>query len=226
MESLDLDKVMSKIDDKKLQEIADLLDELSTVNETLDKLREMKESGTLDALINFSYGLKSLRDLLNEDAVRNLSRYASNLLEFASSVDDETVQSWKRMASDIRVVEKLLARLNELNNNGTLDTLLEMAYWLKSLRDLLNEDAVRNLSEKVSSLLEVSSEMSELLKQGWLSKLNEVLSSQEIRDAVKDPPRVGLSGLIRMLSDPDVQKGMGIAMSILKAIGKRTGQQS
>jgi|ECHhosMinimDraft_1075155.scaffolds.fasta_scaffold02039_3 Uncharacterized conserved protein len=224
MESLDLDKVMSKIDDKKLQEIADLLDELSTVNETLDKLRDMKESGTLDALVNLSYGLKSLRDLMNEDAVRNLSKYISNVMEFASSVDEETIQSWKNMAADLKGIEKLVTKLNELNNIGALDTLLEMAYWLKSLRDLMNEDAVRNLSAKISSLLEVSDELSEFMRNGWLGKIGDIMASGEMKTAMKDPPKVGLTGIIRMLSDPDVQKGMGLVMTFLKVMGKKAGQ--
>ncbi len=40
---------------------------------------------------------------------------------------------------------------------------------------------------------------------------------------MQNPPRVGLSGLLKQLSDPEVQKALGVLFLLLKALGKAFG---
>lgn len=53
---VNLDKVLTKLDEKKMEELANFLDHVSTLNEVLTKVGQLKDSGALDVLINFSYG--------------------------------------------------------------------------------------------------------------------------------------------------------------------------
>ncbi|MCY0873999.1 MAG: DUF1641 domain-containing protein, partial [Acidianus infernus] len=67
-----MEKITSKIDEKKAEELSKFLDYLPTINDFLEKIKELKESGALDAIINFSYAIKSLKDALNDDSIQNL----------------------------------------------------------------------------------------------------------------------------------------------------------
>jgi len=43
---------------------------------------------------------------------------------------------------------------------------------------------------------------------------------------MQDPPRVGLAGLFKQLSDPEVQKALGVLFLLLKALGKAFGHMN
>lgn len=43
---------------------------------------------------------------------------------------------------------------------------------------------------------------------------------------MQDPPRVGLAGFFKQLSDPEVQKALGVLFLFLKALGKAFGHMN
>ena len=45
-------------------------------------------------------------------------------------------------------------------------------------------------------------------------------------EVMQDPPRVGLAGLFKQLSDPEVQKALGVLFLLLKALGKAFGHMN
>ena len=45
-------------------------------------------------------------------------------------------------------------------------------------------------------------------------------------EAMQDPPRVGLAGFFKQLSDPEVQKALGVLFLFLKALGKAFGHMN
>lgn len=45
-------------------------------------------------------------------------------------------------------------------------------------------------------------------------------------EAMQDPPWVGLAGLFKQLSDPEVQKALGVLFLLLKALGKAFGHMN
>ncbi|MEM3912248.1 MAG: DUF1641 domain-containing protein, partial [Saccharolobus sp.] len=104
MQSLNLEKLASKIDEKKIDEFAELIDLMPTLNETLKKVKELKESGALDAIINYAYIAKALRDMLNDEAIQSLGKYVSNFLDLMKEIDDETIQSMKSTIKKLKLV--------------------------------------------------------------------------------------------------------------------------
>ncbi|TRM84692.1 hypothetical protein DJ526_11865, partial [Sulfolobus sp. A20-N-G8] len=65
MQVINLEKLASKIDEKKIEELAELIDLTPALNEVLKKVNELKESGALDVLVNYAYIGKTMRDMLN-----------------------------------------------------------------------------------------------------------------------------------------------------------------
>ncbi|MFP3227107.1 MAG: DUF1641 domain-containing protein, partial [Sulfolobaceae archaeon] len=51
-------------------------------------------------------------------------------------------------------------------------------------------------------------------------RIVKAISSEEVKKTLENPPQISLGGIIRQLSDPDVQRGLGVMFTILKYIGK------
>lgn len=114
-------------------------------------------------------------------------------------------------------LEKFLDLLVKSNQLGLLDT----------VRDLLDPELIGRLSEILlrPSTLQILDRLDEILDAlgkvdpdtlvRSLGLLGEVLDSLQ-----KEAKPVGVTGLLRSLSDPEVQKGLGVAIEILKALGK------
>jgi hypothetical protein len=159
MQSVNLDKLMNKIDDKKIEELSKLLDLLPTLNETLAKVNELKESGALDAIINMGYLSKTLKDMLNDEAIQSLGSIISSLLEFGKIVSQEDVfENLKELVDNSATLADVVKRLKSMKEDGTLDILVNSAYTLKTLKDMLNDEAIQTLGKYVSNLLDLAKE--------------------------------------------------------------------
>ncbi|MEM4096617.1 MAG: DUF1641 domain-containing protein [Metallosphaera sp.] len=219
---LNLDKIFTKLDEKKLDELANLVDHLSTLNEVLEKVARLKESGALDVLINFSYGAKSLRDALNDDAIQSIADMLSGLTLLAGNMKGKQ-SDIEQVLDNLDALRDLLLRLKALRDSGTLDVLVNMSYALKSLRDALNDDAITNLATTLSLVLEFLPKGLEFLNKIMsppLSSLLEVWSGEEVKKIMSNPDNITLGKLISSMKDPDVQRGLGVMIAALKVIGK------
>ncbi|MEM4086092.1 MAG: DUF1641 domain-containing protein [Saccharolobus sp.] len=297
MQSLNLEKLASKIDEKKIDEFAELIDLTPTLNETLKKVKELKESGALDAIINYSYiaktlrdmlndeaiqslgtitssllelgkemsrpevfentmmiirnadaladmvkkikvmkddgtldvilnmsySLKAMRDMLNDEAIQSLGKYVSNFLDLMKEIDDETIHSMKSTIKKLKLVNNVLTKVEELDANGALDSAINLAYIAKTLRDMLNDEAITRIANYVSQFLEVypkAMDFFEIALSEVPYKIARAMSSEEVKKSLEAPPQVSLGGLIRLLSDPEIQRGLGVIFTIIRAIGK------
>ncbi len=94
----------------------------------------------------------------------------------------------------------VLVRMNEL---GILD----------AVKDLLDVEVIG----RVSSLLMTPGTLRLL---DYIDDLLNLLGSIDY-EALKEARPVGLLGLLKALTDPDVQRGLGIAVEILRSLGKQ-----
>ncbi|RLG54763.1 MAG: hypothetical protein DRO00_00325 [Thermoproteota archaeon] len=98
-----------------------------------------------------------------------------------------------------------------------LEALIEILSIYRIIRDMLNDQLIKDVSYIASSLLKLvnvvsSTDLIEILERG--------LQDPELDKALLNPPKIGLTGLLSALRDEDFQKGMGIVVALLKAIGK------
>jgi len=223
MQAINLEKLASKIDEKKIEELAELIDLTPALNEVLKKVNELKETGGLDAIVNSAYVAKTLRDMLNDEAIQNLGKYISNILEIMKEIDDETIQSIKTTMKKLKTVNNVLAKVEELDTNGALNVVIDLAYVAKTLRDMLNDDAITHLSEYLSQFLEVYPKALDFFNITFSEipfKMLRAITSDEVKKSLESPPQVSLGGIIRLLSDPEIQRGLGVIFTIIRAIGK------
>ncbi|RKY63163.1 MAG: hypothetical protein DRQ02_12965 [Candidatus Latescibacterota bacterium] len=98
-----------------------------------------------------------------------------------------------------------------------LDALVEVLNTVKFLRDFLNDQMVHDISEIVSVVFKLintvaSTDLIDVLERG--------LQDPNLDKALLNPPKVSTWGLIKAMKDEDVQKGVGIMIELLKAIGR------
>ncbi|RLI05284.1 hypothetical protein DRO26_02670 [Candidatus Bathyarchaeota archaeon] len=61
-----------------------------------------------------------------------------------------------------------------------------------------------------------------MLFQTWIliDVLERALQEPSLDKAILNPPKVGLLGLLSALRDEEIQRGLGILVELLKALGK------
>ncbi|MDT7901979.1 MAG: DUF1641 domain-containing protein [Acidianus sp.] len=222
-----VEKLTSKIDEQKAEELSKFLDYLPTINDSLEKIKELKESGALDAIINFSYAIKSLKDALNDDSIQNLGNMLSTFMLLLSTTG-EHANDVNQIISQASTINYTITKLKELKESGAFDVLVNFAYAVKSLRDALTDDAITNIGTTLSLLLDFLPRAQEFLNYALnpsILKIMKALSSDEATKLLTNPPKVTLGGIVKQMTDDDVQKGIGVLFAIAKIIGKSYSQK-
>jgi uncharacterized protein YjgD (DUF1641 family) len=222
-----VEKLTSKIDEQKAEELSKFLDYLPTINDSLEKIKELKESGALDAIINFSYAIKSLKDALNDDSIQNLGNMLSTFMLLLSTTG-EHANDVNQIISQASTINYTITKLKELRESGAFDVLVNFAYALKSLRDALTDDAITNIGTTLSLLLDFLPRAEEFLNYALnpsILKIMKALSSDEATKLLTNPPKVTLGGIVKQMTDDNVQKGIGVLFAIAKIIGKSYSQK-
>jgi Uncharacterized conserved protein len=222
-----VEKLTSKIDEQKAEELSKFLDYLPTINDSLEKIKKLKESGALDAIINFSYTIKSLKDALNDDSIQNLGNMLSTFMLLLSTTG-EHANDVNQIISQASTINYTITKLKELKESGAFDVLVNFAYAVKSLRDALTDDAITNIGTTLSLLLDFLPRAQEFLNYALnpsILKIMKALSSDEATKLLTNPPKVTLGGIVKQMTDDDVQKGIGVLFAIAKIIGKSYSQK-
>lgn len=142
--------------------------------------------------------------------------------------------------TDTEVEQKLKDLLQELEaQRRKLDPLLEAAEALEEsgLLDLADVLTAREEGEQlyeafvedpatlraVQNLSLVAGAFSEIDPDQVATALERVREGHAVEtEALADPPRIGLWGALRRLQDPDVQRGLGFLLTLLKMVGSRS----
>jgi uncharacterized protein YjgD (DUF1641 family) len=108
--------------------------------------------------------------------------------------------------------------LVELEESGTLEDLAEFADILALLSAAMDDEMVTSLTGTGSRLGEIADTASDdEVAAGLESMLHAVGDATS-----EDPDPVGLMGLVKALRDPEVRAGMGVAIALLRALGRGT----
>jgi|SRR5579883_1379274 uncharacterized protein YjgD (DUF1641 family) len=223
-----IESMISKLSDEKIAGLEKVLNRVDLLNSLLDRAESMQESGALDSLTSLTYAMKTLLDALHEETVSNLATAAGSLIELGRAVSREEVKErLLQLVDKMDTISYSLEKLDELRKSGALDALIESAYLIKTMRDMLTDDSVSNLAGKVSALVDllpVLPELSKTLGSDAVGTMLKATASPEVEEALHNPPKVGYRALISSLRDEDMQRGLGFLLVLGKAVGKRVKQ--
>jgi len=85
------------------------------------------------------------------------------------------------------------------------------------LKNYLNDQVINDLSKILCSIFKLVNALS---STDLVDVLEKALQEPNLDKALINPPKVGLMGLLSALKNEEVQKGMGILIEFLKALGK------
>jgi uncharacterized protein YjgD (DUF1641 family) len=126
--------------------------------------------------------------------------------------EEKTVDVLIAIVEHIDVIKELVNTLFEFKRSGVLDDLLNAA---ASLRFITEGLLTRDFIEKVAKLQEVA----------LIAGTNLAMDSSKVDcltyalAAAEDAKPVGLFGLLSALRDPEVQRGLGFLIAVLKKLG-------
>jgi len=108
-------------------------------------------------------------------------------------------------------------RINVTLEPHTLESMTELINTFGLIMSFLNDQAIQDLSGLLAQLLKLvngltASDLPELFEAALLDP--------EFDKALIDPPKVGMFGLLNALGDEDTQRGIGIFLTLVKALGK------
>ncbi len=99
----------------------------------------------------------------------------------------------------------------------TLDSLKEFLHAFGLITSFLNDQAAQDLSGLMAQMLKLVNGLS---ASDFPELLEAALMDPELDKAFLNPPQVGLMGLLGALRDEDTQRGIGILLALVKALGK------
>jgi uncharacterized protein YjgD (DUF1641 family) len=180
--------------------VATFVERLDAVNELLEVL----ELGT---------------DALDDDMAVSLAETAATLGESADGLaTEETAALAESVGENGESLGAALESLATLQEQGTLDDLVELAAVVSLLRDALDDDMAVSLARTGASLGEIADSTAEAdTRDGLESVLGAVGDAQSA-----EVSRVGTLGLVRATRDEEVQTGLGYLVVLARALGRRT----
>lgn len=98
-----------------------------------------------------------------------------------------------------------------------LNTLVDMLKTYRLLQNYMNDETLKGIADVESGMFKLINAM---ISTDFVDVLERSLQDPEFDKALLDPPQLGMMGIIREMKDEDVQKGVGVMMECLKAIGK------
>ena len=99
----------------------------------------------------------------------------------------------------------------------TVESMVELIDTFGLIMTFLNDQAIQDLSGTLAQVLKL---VNGLAGSGVPELLEGALLDSELDKALLDPPKIGLLGVMSALRDEDTQRGIGILLTIVKALGK------
>ncbi|HEX59882.1 MAG TPA: DUF1641 domain-containing protein [Methanomicrobia archaeon] len=99
-----------------------------------------------------------------------------------------------------------------------VETLSELLGILRLVQSYVNDQVLQDVSKLISTTLKL---LNAVASTDLVDVLERALQDPELDKALLSPPQIkGLFAMMRALKDEDVQKGMGIMLTLLKALGR------
>ncbi len=123
---------------------------------------------------------------------------------------------------EISAQKELQSAAGQGLDGAALDSLNELLHTVEILVGYLNDQVVQDLSKVLSPIFGLvgaiaATDLVDIMERG--------LQDPGLDKALLDPPKVGLIGLLKAIGDEDVQRGMGIMVALLRAIGRASRDQ-
>jgi len=193
-----------------LGEGMDLLDRVNRarVAEALPAITQLVENGDLERIVNLSRVIGAADDAMSEEMVGRLADTASDGMDLLDRVNRSGVV-------------RALPAIAQLVENGDLERIVHLARVIGSVEDAVNDEMISRLSAVAGEAICL---MDRLTRNGALTQVMDLLLREEVQSVLvrfgealvdssqefeqQPPPKGGLGGLWRIMSQPGNQEAL------------------
>ncbi len=111
--------------------------------------------------------------------------------------------------------------INDLDESA-VDTLTDVVNTLSFVRNYPNDQVIHDLSTILSGVFRLVNAAS---NTDLIEVLERALQDPELDKTLLNPPQAGVMKLMSAMQDDDVQRGLGIMIALLKAMGKAANER-
>ncbi|WP_456369565.1 DUF1641 domain-containing protein [Geoglobus sp.] len=130
-------------------------------------------------------------------------------------MEDRAEKIVEKLMENQDAIERLIDKIILLEKTGAIDTLADLASFIKVAEDTLSDEIIKKNAELVANLGLISAKF---------TSDNALRLIDAVGDAIcrcdKEPEPVGVTGLLRALNDPDVKYAFGFLINVAKALGR------
>ncbi|MFB6082088.1 MAG: DUF1641 domain-containing protein [Halanaeroarchaeum sp.] len=210
-----------------MNDVSDIEAETASIENAMDTLLELEQSGTLDDLAEAANVVSLAKEAMEDEMVVSMMHMASRLAEAGDGLaTDETVRMADTMGANAGDLETALEKMIVLEQDGTLDDLAEAANTISLAAEALDDDMVSSVvgaAGQAGELLDAAAGEPQALRN--LEVLMAALGDAAA-DPSESPETVGMIGALRKMGDPDVQRGMGFMLRLAGALGENLEARS
>ncbi|WP_448566404.1 DUF1641 domain-containing protein [Thermus sp.] len=181
-----------------------------TVEERLARLEEILEKSGLGLLAQMGVG----------------ETLAENLGLLMEPKNLQLLSLLARYVEQAEALEKLAETLEKLDKSGALAFMGHLSENFGEGLGMLMEPQLLRLISHGANVLDILSRIEPAAIGMMASAMQKGLAETFTPEVMRDPPRVGLAGILKQLSDPEVQKALGVLFLLLKALGKAFGHMN
>ena len=98
-----------------------------------------------------------------------------------------------------------------------LEALSDLLSVYRMMMDMMTDQLVSEFSKIASTLFKL---LNGIVSTDLVDVLERALQDPQLDKALMDPPKVGLGGLMGAMRDEDFQRGLGLMVELLKALGR------
>ena len=130
------------------------------------------------------------------------------------------MQRLELSAEEVAVVKELVQTLVVLKEKNVLQDLIEVGTFVSSATRALNTGAVVKLAGIAGTAAELGDRV--FADMGGLDTIHNLLDAvEDTQEQVKkDNSKVGIGSLLKLMKDPEVQKGLKFMLTLLKNLSK------
>ncbi|GAA6748384.1 helical membrane plugin domain-containing protein [Thermus brockianus] len=181
-----------------------------TVEERLARIEEVLEKSGLGLLAQIGTG----------------ETLAENLGLLLDPKNLELVSLLARFLDQAEALGKLAETLEKLEKSGALAFLGHLSENFGEGLGMLMEPQLLRLISHGANVLDILSRIEPAAIGMMASALERGLAETFTPETLREPPRVGLAGILKQLADPEVQKALGVLFLLLKVLGKAFGHMN
>ncbi len=100
-----------------------------------------------------------------------------------------------------------------------IEAILDLARTVGMLQNYINDETAHGIARLMSTVLKITNA---IMSTDFVDVMERAIQDPQLDKALIDPHKIGITGLLREMGNEDFQRGMGITIELLKAMGRAT----